>query len=369
MPPKTIVMSLRILFLFSLFPALSIAAPVDYVRDIEPILTQNCLDCHGPDKQKSELRVDDRASLLRGGDYGLPSIVPGKPEESFLLETVRGDDPDMAMPPKGDPLTAEEIDLLAHWIAEGAVWPGQMAEKPEEKITSDHWSLQPVTKPELPQAADASGNPIDAFVRQRLEEEGLAASPEADRGTLLRRASLAITGLPPTPEEVIAFVEDTRPTDTVFRERIDELLASDQYGERWAQHWLDVIRYADTRGYEYNSIRPNAWPYRDYVIESLNADKPWDRFLKEQIAGDHFGIDPATGFLVTAPLATPAEVGQEPVQIKLARYNSLDEMVQNIGTSMLGLTVSCARCHNHKFDPVSMDDYYGLVAALEGVQY
>lgn len=369
MPPKTLMMRFRILFLFSLFPVLSIAAPVDYARDIEPILTGNCLDCHGPDKQKSELRVDRRVSLLSGGDYGLPSIVPGKPEESFLLETVRGDDPDMAMPPKGDALTVEEIDLLTRWIAEGAQWPGQMAEKPEETITSDHWSLQPVTKPEIPPGADAAANPIDAFVRHRLEQEGLSPSPEANRATLLRRASLAITGLPPTPEEVIAFVEDSRPTGTVFHERVEALLASDRYGERWAQHWLDVIRYADTTGYEFNRLRPNAWPYRDYVIESLNDDKPWDQFLREQIAGDHLGVDAATGFLVTAPLASPAEVGQEPDQIKLARYNSLDEMVQNIGVSMLGLTVSCARCHNHKFDPVTMDDYYGLVAALEGVQY
>ncbi len=346
------------------------AAPVDYARDIEPILSENCLDCHGPDKQKSGLRVDQRASLMRGGDYGLPALVPGKPAESFLLETVRGDDPDMAMPPKGDPLTAEQIDLLTRWIEDGAEWPGQMAEKPSREISSDHWSLQPVVKPEVPTVTGReSGNPIDAFVAETLAASGLEPSPEADRATLIRRASLAVTGLPPAPEEVIAFVEDERPTDEIYRKLVDELLASDRYGERWAQHWLDVIRYADTRGYEYNSIRPNAWPYRDYVIASLNADKPWDQFLEEQIAGDHFGVDPATGFLVTAPLATPAEVGQEPVQIKLARYNSLDEIVQNVGVSMLGLTISCARCHHHKFDPVSMDDYYGLVATFEGVQY
>jgi len=366
---KLFMMRFRLLIFFTLISIVTHAAPVDYARDIEPILTRHCLDCHGPDKQKSDLRVDQRASLLRGGDYGLAAIVPGKPGESFLLETVLGQDPDMTMPPKGDPLTGEQIDLLTRWIKEGASWPGQMADKTEEEITSNHWSLQPVKKPGIPKGKETQVNPIDAFIQQGLKHAGLSPSPEADRATLLRRASLAITGLPPTPEEVIAFVEDVRPTDTIFRECVDELLNSDRYGERWAQHWLDVIRYADTTGYEYNRIRPHAWPYRDYVIESFNADKPWDQFIKEQVAGDQLGVDPATGFLVTAPLASPAEVGKEPEQIKQARYNSLDEMVQNIGVSMLGLTVSCARCHNHKFDPISMDDYYGLVAVLEGVQY
>ncbi len=350
-------------------PFAVLAEPVDFVRDIEPIFSEHCLDCHGPDNQKSDLRVDERASLLRGGDYGLPAIVPGNPEESLLLATVRHQEPDLEMPPKGEPLTAAEIDLLTRWIAEGAHWPGQMTVKADEKVTSDHWSLQPVKKPAVPGTAGSEGHPLDAFVLRQLQEKDLKPSPEADRATLLRRASLALTGLPPTPEKVMAFLGDRRPTDTVFRELVDELLASERHGERWAQHWLDVIRYADTTGYEYNRIRPNAWPYRDYVIESLNADKPWNQFLKEQIAGDQLGVDPATGFLVTAPLASPAEVGQEPAQIKLARYNSLDEMVQNIGVSMLGLTVGCARCHNHKFDPISMDDYYGLVACLEGVEY
>ena len=355
---------------FCILPVIGLAAPVDFARDIQPILKEHCLDCHGPDTQESSLRVDRRASLLRGGDYGLPAIVPGKTEASFLLETVRGGDPDLAMPPTGESLSQQQIDLLTRWIKDGASWPGQMAKKPSRAIASDHWSLQPVVRPEVPALAGAGGlGAIDAFVRQRLADEGLKPSAEADRATLIRRAFLAVTGLPPKPEKVIAFLENPRSTDEIYRKLVDELLKSDRYGERWAQHWLDVIRYADTRGYEYNSIRPNAWPYRDYVINSFNDDKPWDQFLKEQIAGDHFGADPATGFLVTAPLATPAEVGQEPAQIKQARYNSLDEMVQNIGVSMLGLTIGCARCHNHKFDPVSMDDYYGLVACLQGVKY
>ncbi len=356
-------------FTFAILISVSALEAVDYARDIEPILKENCLDCHGPDKQKSELRVDDRASLLRGGDYGLPSLVPGDPEESYLIHVVRGDDPDMAMPPKGDPLTAEQIELLSRWIAEGANWPGQMAKKGEEKMVTDHWSLQPIVKPELPGDVGPNANPIDLFVRAKLDEAKLPPSPEADRATLLRRVSLDLTGLPPTPEQVLTFLEDPRPTDVLYREVVDELLASERYGERWAQHWLDVIRYADTRGYEYNSVRPNAWHYRDYVIEAFNSDKRYDQFIREQIAGDSLGVDPATGFLVTAPLATPAEVGQEPAQIKQARYNSLDEMVQNIGTAMLGLTVGCARCHNHKFDAVTMDDYYGLIACFEGVEY
>lgn len=364
-------MTLRSLIFLLAIPTLAISAPVDFVRDIEPILVENCLDCHGPDKQKSALRVDERASLLRGGDYGLPAIIPGKPEESLLLETVRGDDPDLAMPPKGAPLTAAQIDLLTRWIEEGAKWPGQMAEGLEEKVTSDHWSVQPVVKPEAPEAAEAGkvANPIDAFIAKKLTATGLPASPEADRAILLRRASLDLTGLPPSPEELREFLDDPRPTEATFIERVEALLDSPRYGERWAQHWLDVIRYADTRGYEYNSVRPNAWPYRDYVIASYNEDKPYDQFIKEQIAGDVLGVDPATGFLVTAPFPTPQEVGKEPAQIKLARSNSLDEIVQNIGTSMLGLTVSCARCHNHKFDPVLMEDYYRLIACLDGVEY
>ena len=367
-------MKFRSLLFFLTIPSLAISAPVDFARDIEPIFVESCLDCHGPDKQKSELRVDERASLLRGGDYGLPSIVPGKPEESLLIEVVRGDDPEMLMPPRergGDPLTPGQINLFTRWIEEGAHWPGQMAEGSEEKVTSDHWSVQPVVKPEVPAIAETAKetNPIDAFIAQKLASARLPSSPEADRATLLRRVSLDLTGLPPSPEELRDFLDDPRPTGVAYAERVEALLDSPRYGERWAQHWLDVIRYADTRGYEFNSVRANAWPYRDYVIASFNEDKPYDEFVKEQIAGDVLGVDPATGFLVTAPLPTPAEVGQEPGQIKLARSNSLDEIVQNIGTSMLGLTVSCARCHNHKFDPVLMEDYYRLVACLDGVSY
>lgn len=361
------------------------ASPIDFKKQIYPILA-SCFDCHGEDKQKSRLRVDRRASLLRGGDYSQPSIVPGKPEESYLLSVISGKDPEMRMPPKGDLLKAEDVALLTRWIREGANWPGQMTDKPQEEVTSDHWSLQEVKRPIVPSITQItaprqgdsenqvnlkrwSRNPIDAFILRKLSKYKVKPSPQADRATLLRRVTLDLTGLPPTPKEQEDFLKDPSETSEAYRNVVKRLLKSPRYGERWAQHWLDVIRYADTRGYEYNSVRPNAWPYRDYVIDAFNNDKPWDRFIVEQLAGDSLGVDPATGFLVTAPLPTPQEVGEEPAQIKLTRYNSLDEIVQNISVSMLGLTVGCARCHNHKFDPVTMKDYYGLIACLEGVQY
>lgn len=342
--------------------------PVQFDRDIRPLFETHCGDCHTGEYAESNLRVDRRVSLLQGGDYGVPSIVPGKPQQSYLLEVIGGEDPDLRMPPDGELMSQQEVSLVRRWIELGAEWPGQMADT-TAPLTSDHWSLQPIRRPEVPQQNNPADHPIDAFVLRKLRQNGLSPSPPADRATLLRRISLDLTGLPPTPEELAAFESDTDETPIAYGRVVERLLQSPRYGERWAQHWLDVIRYADTRGYEFNSVRPNAWPFRDYVIDSFNADKPWDQFIVEQIAGDALGVDPATGFLVTAPLATPAEVGQEPDQIKQARYNSLDEMVQNIGMSMLGLTVGCARCHNHKFDPVPMEDYYGLIACLEGVTY
>jgi hypothetical protein len=228
----------------------------------------------------------------------------------------------------------------------------------------------------MAQATASQANPIDAFVLSKLSEAGLRMSPPADARTFIRRVTLDLTGLPPTPDEVHSFVQQCvatngngRQLDAVIAERVNWLLDSPRYGERWAQHWLDVIRYADTSGYEKNKIRPSAWPYRDYVIAALNADIPWPRFILEQLAGDTVGMDPATGFLVTHPFPEPIEVGQEPKLIAQVRFNGLDEVVQNVSSSILGLTVGCARCHDHKFDPVSTKDYYRLTATFAGVQF
>ena len=340
-------------------PLLCGAEMVKFEKEVLPVLQKRCFECHGEKKQKSGLRADSRAALLKGGDFGA-AVIPGDPVSSHLIEVITTNDKDSQMPPKGERLSATEVEALKRWIAQGAVWPGQMDAVAQAKVTSDHWAFQPLAK-------FSGSESIDGFIRAKLAEKGLQPSPEADRRTLIRRVSLDLTGLPPTPEEVEAFVNDN--DARAYEKIVERLLASPRYGERWAQHWLDVIRYADTRGYEYNTLRENTWPFRDWVIEALNKDLPYDQFLFQQIAGDTIGVDPATGFLVTAPLPTPAEVGQEAAAIKQARFNSLDEVIQNVSASMLGLTVGCARCHNHKFDPIPARDYYRMVSVFSGLQY
>ena len=361
MPPLRAITALLSLFL-PVGPS-AMAAPVDAQREIWPILESHCVECHGPDKQKSSLRVDSREALLKGGDEG-PAIVPGHPEKSRLLELVSSTDDEERMPPKDEPLTAEQIGKLRQWIAEGAAWP----EREHAPVAAKHWAFEPVTRPPVP--ASDQANPIDAFITAKLAEQGLRMSPEADPRTLIRRVTLDLTGLPPTPEEVEAFVAAThRDPNAAMASLVDRLLASPRYGERWAQHWLDVIRYADTTGYESNAIRPSAWPYRDYVIAALNADVPYPRFILEQLAGDTLGVDAATGFLVTPPFPSRIEIGQEESAIAQARFNGLDEVLQNVGSAMLGMTVGCARCHDHKFDPITSRDYYRMAATFAGLQF
>jgi hypothetical protein len=328
------------------------AQAIDFPKEVLPVLEKRCFDCHGSKTQESGLRLDSRAALLKGGDFGA-AVIPGDPAGSHLIEVIVSTDDDVRMPPKGERLTSAEIEAIKKWIAKGAVWPGQMDAVAEENVTSTHWSFQTLAKA-------FAHDSLDAFL-------GTGAAPEADRRTLIRRVTLDLTGLPPTPEEVESFVNDK--DARAYEKIVERLLGSVHYGERWAQHWLDVIRYADTRGYEYNSLRENTWPYRDWVIDALNRDLPYDQFLFQQIAGDTVGVDPATGFLVTAPLPTPPEIGQEPSAIKAARFNALDEIIQNVGASMLGLTVGCARCHNHKFDPIPSRDYYQMLSVFSGVQY
>jgi len=344
----------------SVLAMVSAVAETDFKQDVLPILETNCFECHGPEKQKSGLRLDSRGGMLTGGDFG-PAIVPGDAEKSFLIEAITTDDIDQQMPPKGKRLSPEEVAILTRWIAEGAVWPGQMdAVAHKRNETSDHWSFQALQ-------TEFAHDSIDGFIRSKLEENGLRPSPEADRRSLVRRVTLDLTGLPPLPEEVSAFLADK--SENAWQTVVNRLLDAPAYGDRWAQHWLDVIRYADSRGYEFNSLRGDTWPYRDWVVAAFNQDLPWDQFLFQQIAGDTVGIDPSTGFLVTAPLPTPPEVGKEEAQIRQARFNALDEIVQNVSASMLGLTVGCARCHEHKFDPISARDYYRVVSVFSGVQY
>ena len=344
------------------------AQEIDFEQDIAPILEEHCLHCHGEDEQESGLRLDGRVGMLRGGDSGLAAVVPGEPMKSYLIEVINHVDQDMAMPPDEDKIPSAQIKLLTDWIEAGAVWPGQMQELAREK--SDHWSFQPVVRPDLPSRNTNRKNPIDVFLGQKLEEKGLSFAKLADARTLVRRASIVLTGLPPTPEQTSRFTtEYGRHGEQAYSELIDRLLESPHFGERWAQHWLDVIRWAETNGSESNMYRKNAWIYRDYVIRSFNEDKPYDQFLMEQIAGDTVGQGDATGYLVAGSHVPVATVGQEPSARRQARADRMDEILQTVGASAMGITIGCARCHNHKFDPISIQDYYAMSAVFQGVEF
>jgi mono/diheme cytochrome c family protein len=340
----------------------------EFERDVRPILAKHCFSCHGPDKQRGGLRLDRRSDALKGGDGG-PVIVPGKAAGSPLVRLTAGLEPDRVMPPKGDRLTADQLATLRAWIDAGADWPGTTdADNP-----LDWWSLRPLVKPAVPPVpAEWTGkarNPVDHFVLVKLKEKGLAPSPEADRRRLLRRVTFDLTGLPPTPEEIDAFLAD--PAPDAYEKQVDRLLASPAYGERWARHWLDVVHYGDTHGYDKDQPRPNAWPYRDYVIRSLNSDKPYWRFVQEQVAGDVLypgtldGVT-AVGFIAAGPwdLIGHAEVPETKLDGKVARHLDRDDMVANTVNTFVSLTVQCAQCHNHKFDPITQEEYYRLQAVF-----
>ncbi|MFU7558959.1 PSD1 and planctomycete cytochrome C domain-containing protein [Roseiconus sp. JC912] len=365
------------LFLLSVFGnAATQASDIDFVRDVRPIFQKHCYSCHGPDKQKSGLRLDIKSAAFNGGDGYGPSLVAGNAADSPLFELVTSDDEYSRMPPADDsestaPLSAEEISILKAWIDAGAIWPdGVDLAKLENRL--DHWSFKPMKSPEIPTVDDPSWahNFIDRFIQSRLSQEGLSPSASADHTVWLRRVTLDLTGLPPTPSEVTAFLQDAeKQGEAAYVAVVDRLLKSPRYGERWGQHWLDVARYADTHGFEVNTERPNAWPYRDYVIAAFNNDTPYDQFIREQLVGDAMGVDAATGFLVTASVLLPGQIGKDAPSIRLARQDSLDEIVNNIGQGFLGLSVGCARCHDHKFDPITAKDYYSMQAFVAGVEY
>jgi mono/diheme cytochrome c family protein len=333
---------------------------IEIARDVQPIFKAHCLSCHGPDKQRGGLRLDTSAALT-GGDSGIV-IVPGKSSESKLVKKITSTDDDERMPPKGERLTAEQVRIVRAWIDQGARWPDDAADPMKE-----HWAFKPATRPAIPQVS-ATGwgrNPIDQFILAKLQAARLWPSPEADKSTLIRRLKFDLLGLPPTPGEIDAFVADAGPD--AYERLVERYLASPHYGERWARHWLDVVRFAESHGFEMNQPRTNAWPFRDYVICSLNEDKPYDRFVAEQIAGDALGADEATGFLVAGPwdqVKSP-DVGLTRMQ----RADELHDIVNTTGTTFLGLTIGCARCHNHKFDPISQADYYRIKAIFAGVQH
>ena len=339
------------------------AAAPDFNKDIRPILARHCLGCHGPEKQESGLRLDRQQSLLVGGDSGDPAIRPGKPASGELVRRITSRDPELMMPPKGARLDAAAIRTISEWIRRGAVMPDDA--DPRET----HWSfrpLKPVPLPTVPaSSANRIGSPIDTFVIARLHANRLELSEPAARRQLLRRASLVITGLPPTPAETDRFLSDLRPA--AWERAVDRLLTSPRYGERWAGHWLDVVRFAETTGYETNTQIADAWPYRDYVIRALNEDRPYNRFVFDQLAGDTIGEDTATGFLVSGPRDTVKSPDER--LTRQQRQNELDEVISATGSVFLGLTIGCARCHSHKFDPIPQKDYYAVQAVFSGLRY
>ncbi len=342
--------------------------PIDFITDIQPILEQNCLECHGPDEAEAEFRVDSRKALLAGGGSGIPTVVAGDIIESYLVEVLREEDDEYRMPQKADPLPEAQIALIEQWIEQGGEIPEDFGDQDAFGGT-DLWSMQPVTRPQVPDVSDTA-NPIDAFVRQALHENGLDFNPRAEPRDLIKRTSVLLTGLLPSAEDIRSFeAASAVDPEKAFESLVDELLESPHFGERWAQHWLDVIRWAETNGSEANLYRKNAWMYRDYVVDAFNDDKPYDEFIREQIAGDQLGVGVATGFLVAGPHVPAATVGREPSAIRQARADRLDEIAQTVGASMMGVTVSCARCHNHKFDPISIKDYYSLTAVFEGIEF
>ncbi len=341
------------------------AMVVDYVKDIQPLLSGHCVKCHGAEKQRGGLRLDNKTSAFQGGDDG-KVLVAGKSADSRLVHLVAGLEEDKVMPPKGELLTAAQIGLLRAWIDQGAVWPDQGK---AVIARSDHWSLQPLKAPVVP---DNALDAVDTFIRARLARDGLTLSHEADRATLIRRLSFDLIGLPPLPEEVDAFVNDSSPD--AWSKLVERLLASPHYGERWGRHWLDVARYTESQGFEYDRLRDNAWHYRDYVIQSFNADKPYDQFMREQVAGDV--IEPvtssgiiATSLLVCGPWDQAGNAQANATQRATTREDEMEDMLAVVGQSFLGLTVNCARCHAHKFDPIPHADYYRMKSVFEGVKH
>jgi hypothetical protein len=352
-----------------------------------PLLQARCISCHGPEKQKGKLRLDSRAAILKGGENGA-AIVPGDPDRSLLLQAVRQTHPDIKMPPK-EKLAADQIDALAAWIKEGAPWvePAAAAapsgpvgdawsdsRNPIVRIFGgkrlDLWSLKKIARPALPAVKDEAWvrTPVDRFVLAALEKAKLRPSPEADRRTLIRRATFDLTGLPPTPEELKAFVGD--PAPDAYERLVERLLASPRYGERWARHWMDVIRYSDGNGWERDEFQSEIWRYRDYLIRSFNADKSYWQFAAEQLAGDELRPDDpdalvATGYLRLGPYDSTGSIFMEEAK---NRNELMTDLANTTGSAFLGLTMACANCHDHKYDPISQADHFRLRAFFAGVK-
>ncbi|GIW82489.1 MAG: hypothetical protein KatS3mg105_4296 [Gemmatales bacterium] len=345
-----------------------------FEQEVKPILEKHCFRCHGGGKRaRGGLWLTSRAGILKGGDLG-PSVSLTRPEDSLLLRAIHYRDDNLQMPPSGK-LQAKQIETLTRWVKLGLPWtPGDKPEvvvKEAFKITEEDrqwWSYQKVVRPPIPQVSNPawSKNPIDAFILSRLEKEGLRPAPPADKVVLVRRAYYDLLGLPPTPEQVDAFVRDTSPD--AYEKLIDRLLESPHYGEKWGRHWLDLVRYAETNGYERDSTKPFAWRYRDYVVRAFNEDKPYNRFLMEQLAGDELPDASVESFIATGYYRLGLW-DDEPADRLLAKYDYLDGVLSTTAQAMLAISIGCARCHHHKGDPIPQKDYYSMLAFFENITW
>ena len=381
LPPASLslhsIATIGCLFLLTISVSADEVSSAVFRDSIAPVLKTHCISCHGPEKQEGGLRLDTLNGISQGGKAG-PPVVPGKPDESLLITAIRRTDESLQMPPE-EKLPDAAIQTLVDWVQAGAIHPeGDIviqSEAPPFDVEQarQFWAFQPVARPELPvvRHPKSVSTPIDVFVQARLEERGLAPNPPATKATLIRRATFDLTGLPPTPDEIAAFLADD--SSEAFAKVVDRLLATPQYGEHWGRHWLDVVRYADSNGLDENIAHGNAWRFRNYVIASFNADKPYDQFLREQLAGDLLSDDQtgeatrferltATGFLSLGPKVL-AEGDETKMQMDI-----VDEQIDTIGRAMLGLTIGCARCHNHKFDPISQADYTALAGIFQSTK-
>ncbi len=344
-----------------------------FAEQVRPLLEQKCVSCHSGEKPQGDLRLTTRAALLKGGVSG-PAAIAGQPGKSLLISAINFQG--RRMPPQGQ-MAPKDIATLTRWVALGMPWPAGEHASLEPKAehgppqvnekTKQFWSFQPVRRPAVPAVKMKAWvrNPIDAFVLKRLESEGLKPNPTASRATLIRRAYYDMLGLPPTPEEVQAFLNDKSPN--AWEKVVDRLLASPQYGEKWGRHWLDLVRFAESNSYERDGTKPNAWRYRDYVIRSFNEDKPYDQFVTEQLAGDE--LSPRTPErLIATGYYRLGIWDDEPADPLLALYDDLDDIANTTGQTFLGMTIGCARCHDHKIDPMPQKDYYRFLAFFSGVR-
>ena len=357
-------------------PGFALAAPdrealAFFEKEVRPVLVNRCFECHGPEKKKGGLRLDFPEAISAGGDSGAV-VVPGDADASLLIQAVRRTDHDLEMPPK-KALPPQEVAALEKWVTQGAPWPETGAPRPasaNDRFTEKErawWAIQPVSHPAPPSTQGPwARNEIDRFVQAQLTTAGLAPAPEASRAELIRRASYDLLGLPPTPEQVRSFEADPRPD--AWERLVDELLESPRYGERWAQHWLDVVRWAESDGYRQDAYRPEAWPYRDYVIAAFNEDKPYDVFVKEQLAGDEIDRENPHVLVATAYLRNGIyEYNQR--DVRMQRELIVQELTSLTSEAFLGLGLGCAQCHDHKFDPLLQKDYYAMQAFFAGVSW